>query len=144
MREIKFRAWNIEEKTIWNRVEQVYDYICWDKYNNWDNIPCTCFSDLLDSDNWVIMQYTGLKDKNWKEIYEGDIVWDWNDIAWIDTYSSVEYDNESSWFIVYTPWLIIPLYDALQDWNSTDAMTWRDTSWAYKVWNIYENPELLK
>lgn len=57
-REIKFRAWDKKGNAMREDIQAFYG----------------SFWDILKDDNWVVMQYTGLKDKNGKEIYEGDIV----------------------------------------------------------------------
>ena len=68
-REIKFRVWDKDLKRI-RYLNTEHDFIRFDSlgqgyYENMQTGLGEWFSDL--------MQYTGLKDKNGKQIYEGDI-----------------------------------------------------------------------
>ena len=60
-REIKFRAWYPDD----------------DRMGYQDGKTPAWLGDILTNGYYIPMQYTGLKDRNGKEIYEGDVVTAW-------------------------------------------------------------------
>ena len=122
MREIKFRIWNVYEE------EMLDDVCCFtDDFTDMLNGFFDYYQNVVDDDEKLIfMQYTGLRDKNHKEIYEGDIVE-------IDTgaIGKVVFDEECAYFCIITKTGIFLFEDIPLEGIKV-------------IGNIFENPELLE
>lgn len=73
MREIKFRAWDKEKKRFVDNDYTFSIFLSGKTDVKEENGDTNKLFERSSSD-FVVMQYTGLKDKNGKEIYEGDIL----------------------------------------------------------------------
>ena len=123
-REIKFRAW-LKEKKIMGEVLGI-DILHKEIFFSNEDVDCYEHTDFKDIE---LMQYTGLKDKNNKEVYEGDIV----KLRANHGIGIIKYSDEWGAFVVE---YIKPRPLAVLGMNY------------YKedieiLGNIYENPELL-
>ena len=133
MREIKFRAWD----RLRNRMSESF------------NLDCLHYGYFIDKEGTLeastfylcdceIVQYTGLKSKNGKEIYEGDIIRYTFHIGpreWPGIVHEVEWSDSN--LTGFHPFID---YDVDADGNECCVIP--DS--IEVIGNIYENPELLK
>lgn len=107
MREFKFRAWHLGSKDFKITPQMLYD-----------TNPGDCLRWKADGQNiGAIMQYTGQKDANGREIFESDIIISDNGIPSVIKWNGNGYD--AGMFQFYPEEVEV-------------------------IGNIYENPELIK
>ena len=118
MRDIKFRAWSIAAKKFDEEVAITLDGDLFE-WNEGSTDEGSIF--WKREDYYILSQFTGLKDKNGVEIYEGDIVQGW--------------ENNKYKQKIGEPFEI--------KWDINCYNIWR-MSWLLEIiGNIYENPELV-
>lgn len=139
-REIKFRAWDKEKKKMRPVNSIAFHYEREDRDSSrlpkvvnmwgWDLIEDKAIIIHREIKDVVLMEFTGLKDKNGKEIWEGDVVSRFNDTQ----RSAVEFQDGCFFSILQKSGGSDPQYDILCN----------DLSVTEVIGNIYEHPELLK
>lgn len=136
MREYKFRTWDKNKKVMsyfeFTRIE----------YSLGRAVAITYTEDYLDNaleednlEDFIIMQSVGLKDKNGKEIYEGDVC------LYYNSKPIGEYYGEDS-----TEWEDIEFTGAVEYGRLHACFTVGGTRWwdpVEVIGNVYENPTLL-
>jgi len=130
MRVIKFRAWDkdLNKMCKVNQIDFLHYAIHIEFVPDKDDEDQEGNMAVTRYENVELMQFTGLKDKNKKEIYEGDIVKDEKGNIMIckfiqGSFGLSQYESR--------------FFQALSD-------AWIENSKLEVIGNIYENPELLK
>lgn len=124
-RVIKFRAWNKRKSAMYLSPNEIHHLGSWFDAH----LP----GSLADVDNIVIMQFTGLSDKNGNDIYEGDIM----------SYTSSL--NGRTYFgrVIYTG----GLFALSQRYPNgiSDEIEYLFTRTHYEIiGNVFDNPKLIK
>jgi uncharacterized phage protein (TIGR01671 family) len=124
MRDLKFRAWDKSQK-----------YMAYQGSADLETLSSFMFHFGED----IVLQSTGFLDKNENEIFEGDILSDWNEVDGKQVQSFLQVfwcDKDGCWKLDSS---------FNQDKSSGDLLSEELSSLVYDIsGNIYENPDLLK
>ena len=117
-REIKFRAWIANNMQKVERLDEIG--IHGEKSGfSWSSI---------DDENFALMQYTGLKDKNGAEIYEGDLI----------SYKAEDMEQESTARVGFSGGSFVA------DFGGGFFFVNQIAKESRVIGNVYENPDLIK
>lgn len=132
-RNIKFRAWHATAKKMFTAEEMAEDQLTLLPTGKFINVSGTSTNLSTIYESMVPLQYTGLKDCNGKEIYEGDVV---QDIV-----------MGSNCQIVYTEYAnfgLSPLNFKMDDLKYEIIDPAYSETTLEVIGNVFQNPELLK
>lgn len=124
-REIRFRAWNKKDKVMVDVAAMNFG-----PSGLWSLIEDAVDAELQLADSYELMQYTGLHDKNGREIYEGDVL----DIGLRNQdgkpiIAPVSYETYAAGYVLD---------------NGGNGIWQRLTKECEVIGNTFENPELLE
>ncbi|EAC4106218.1 hypothetical protein CAX72_10615 [Listeria monocytogenes] len=124
MRAIGFRAFVKETEKMLPVTDLCFNEIEAVGVSGCGNAKCTLCVDWYSFDDVLLMQYTGLKDKNSKKIFEGDICWEEHN----ECYGVVKFEEGKFLYL----------------WENIAEDLWEVADSIEIYGNIHENPELLE
>ncbi len=128
MRDIKFRVWIKHLKKMSNLIELYCD----------GGALAGDHEYPLDKNDIEVMQFSGLKDKEGVEIYEGDIIKSFHFTDHDDVMHFLEF--KIKWSEKFGGWVVVRGDGSeMQLWVYSKSLD----GYFYVIGNIYENPELL-
>lgn len=150
MRDIRFRAWDKESKTMITPIMGIGLLNFWGRVYEESYSPEGLHGQLIDR-GWLLMQFTGLKDKNGKEIYEGDIVKilvrDWAGCDGCHESPQEHMESIANRLVVafHKGEFVMSKYSKKYDQTYYQRFDYGGVKDIFEViGNIYENPELIE